>query len=204
MRFIAQITAYLLHPIFIPIYLLVFLMNVEPVMSLYFGGDRMWTFLLIMFVNLVLGPIFSLVILKKNGWLDSFSMPSLKGRSVAYLITAIWYLLTYFMVQKIGLPIVTRALFIALIATLLILAAVSIKHKTSAHVASLAGAMGVLVWMFTFYGIWEMKWFMGMIILIGIQASARMYLQAHSDKEILSGFLIGSCTTFFCMWFIIG
>jgi len=204
MRILAQITAYLLHPIFVPVLLMIFLMEVEPVMSLYFNGKLKLLILVVMLLNLIIGPIVSMVILKKNGWLDSLSMPSLRGRSMAYLITAMWYVLTFFMVQHIGLPIVTKALFIGLVAALLSLSLVSIRFKVSAHVAAVAGAMGVLCWMFSFYGIWQMSWFITGLLIIGWQASCRLYLQAHTEKQVFAGALIGFLSTYLCMLWIIG
>ena len=204
MKLIAQIAAYILHPLFVPIYLMLFLMEVEPVMSLYFGGDKKNFFLLILVLNVVIGPIVSMLILKRNGWIDSLTMPTLKGRSVSYLLTAILYIATYFLVLKIGLPIVTKALFIGLIAVLLLLSAISIKFKISAHLAALGGVLGVFVWMVHFYGIWEMSWFFVILLLTGLQASSRLYLQAHSEREVLMGWLIGLASTFGCLWAIIG
>ncbi|MDA0714366.1 MAG: hypothetical protein O3B83_03785 [Bacteroidetes bacterium] len=196
MRILAQIAAYLLHPIFIPVYLIVFLMDAEPVMSLYFDGDMKWRFVLALLVNVVAGPILSMWFLKRAGKISSLMMPELKGRSLAFLVTMAWYLLTYTLVQKIGLPNVTKALFIGLILTLGVLALVSLKHKTSAHLAALGGVLGVVIWMFMFYGLWLMAWFMFLIMITALQASFRLYLNAHTPGEVLSGWMIGLICTF--------
>ena len=196
MRLLAQIAAYLLHPIFIPVYLIIFLMEAEPVMSLYFNGDMKWRFSIALLINVVAGPIISMWLLKRAGKISSLMMPELKGRSLAFLVTMAWYLLTYTLVQRIGLPIVTKALFIGLILTLGVMALVSLKHKTSAHLAALGGVLGVILWMFMFYGIWQLNWFMILVMITALQASFRLYLNAHRPDEVLSGWLIGLICTF--------
>jgi hypothetical protein len=203
MRLLAQIAAYLLHPIFIPVYLIIFLMEAEPVMSLYFNGDMKWRFSVALLVNVVAGPIISMWLLKRAGKISSLMMPELKGRSLAFLVTMAWYLLTYTLVQRIGLPIVTKALFIGLIITLGVMALVSMKHKTSAHLAALGGVLGVILWMFMFYGIWQLNWFMILVMITALQASFRLYLDAHRPAEVLSGWLIGLISTFGTLYVLV-
>jgi len=200
---LAHIVSVIFHPVFVPIYLILFLMEAEPVMSLYFAGPAKWRFVLSLVLNIVIGPILTMWFLKRQGLIDSMSMPSLKGRSLVYLSVAVWYVFTFILMKRVQLPRVTETMFLGMLIVLLALAAFSLFKKVSAHVAAMGGALAALTWMFWFYGIFHFGWLTVFLLLVGLIASMRLHLQAHTQSEVGLGFLLGFISVWMPLYLIV-
>lgn len=184
-------------------YLIVYLLYAEPVMSLYFSGDAQWRLLASLFLNLVLGPLSSIWLLKRQGVVDDLSMPRQKGRSLVYLVVAGWYALTYGLLYKLQLPLMVQALFAGLILCLLGLALFNRWTKLSAHVAAMGGCLAVVTWMMAYYDMWHPWHWLTWTLIVALVASMRLYLQVHSMRQVAYGFLLGFFSLSLSLWILV-
>lgn len=173
--------------------------HLDPVMSLVFSGEAKWRFLLSMSVTMVMGPIMALAVLKHQGVIDSISMPTLKGRAIAYTVVLFFYITSYVMLMDVGLPHMVYALFYGLMSSILLLAIISIFYKISAHTAAMGGAVALLVWMGWHYGLWPLDALWASLVLAASVASARLLLQVHDSGQVAAGFSLGFLCVFGAM-----
>lgn len=199
MAIAARIISYILHPIFIPVYLFLLFTEIEPVMSLVFTGETRWRFAFSLLVTIVIFPLISIYYLMKKGMIDSLTMPTLRGRSLSYGITAFYYILSLYLLQDMQLPEIIYGLFTGLIVVLLLMALISLRYKISAHMTALGGMIGAVFWLGFHFGVWNPLVLITLILLAGFLAAARLYLQVHDESEVASGFLLGLLTIFFSL-----
>lgn len=154
-------------------------------------------------ITTILGPVLSMYVMKRRGMIADLEMQQLRGRSIIFTVTALYYIITFMMLWDIEMPRVMNGLFIGMLITLILLAIISLKYKISAHTAAMGGLCGLLLWIFSNYGIWEASWFMAAMFLTAIVASARLLLQAHSLDEVGSGYLLGGLSVFFSLYILV-
>ena len=199
----AYILAVIFHPIFVPIYLFMVLTEIDPVLSLVFTPDLRFNLISLLMITMVGGPVVSIYILKSRRMIDSLHMPTLKGRTLVYAMTAIYYAITYLILKDIELPRIVNGLFFGLMAVLFLLAFISLNFKISAHMAGVGGAVGAVLWVFWMFGIWDVNWILGLVFLSALVATSRLYLQAHSMMEVFYGFALGIVLIFFTLFFYV-
>lgn len=172
-------------------------------MSLVFSGETRWRFALSLLVTMVVFPLVSIYYLLQKGMIDSLTMPSLKGRSLSYGVTAFYYIISLILLRDAHLPDVIYAMFTGLIIVLSLLALVSLRYKISAHLAAMGGVIGAVFWLGFHFGVWHPLLLIALLLIAGILGSARLYLQAHSESEVASGFILGALTIFLSLLIIV-
>jgi membrane-associated phospholipid phosphatase len=76
--------------------------------------------------------------------------------------------------------------------------------KISAHMTGISGFLAIIsvtIMKFSDFGL--LYYFLGIILLTGVLASSRLYLNAHTPLEVLGGFLLGFAVCFGAFWFIL-
>ncbi len=130
-------------------------------------------------------------------------MPTLKGRSISYGVTIFFYGVSLYLLMDMPLPEIIYAMFTGLIIVLVALAVISLRFKISAHMASIGGAMGAVFWLGFHFGVWYPAVLISMLLIAGLLATARLYLQAHTESEVATGFLLGAVTIFLSLFAIV-
>ncbi len=170
------------------------LLQIDPVLSLYFNGQLLVWSLAFLSINTIIGPALSLIILKKRGMIDSLTMPELKGRSLAYLIVFLYHVWNFIMFKKVDIPSILQAMLIGLLVVLAVLALVSLVWKISAHMAAAGGMLSIIVWLYLFYGMFSFSLTFGGLLLVGLVGTSRLYLNAHNHAQLAAGFSLGFLT----------
>ena len=172
-------------------------------MSLVFSGEMRWRFALSLLVTMVVFPLVSIYYLLQKGMIDSLTMPSLKGRSLSYGVTAFYYILSLILLMDMNLPDIIYAMFTGLIIVLSVLALISMRYKISAHMAAMGGVIGAVFWLGFHFGVWHPVLIIALLLVAGLLGSTRLYLQAHTDSEVATGFMVGAVTIFLSLLVIV-
>ena len=85
LKFVAQFISYVFHPIFIPIYVISFLVYLHPSYFTGFSERTKLQTILISSVNLVFFPLLSVLLLKAVGFIDSIFLHTRKDRIIPYM-----------------------------------------------------------------------------------------------------------------------
>lgn len=149
-------------------------------------------FYLIALSTLVI-PMITIFGLKLSGTLKSIHMAELKDRGVPFTVTSIYYILTvYLLYQQSQLdPILWQVLGIITL-SIVVLTIITFFWKMSAHMTGMGGLIAAVVVLglkfTTFQPLYPL---LISVMLAGLVASVRLYLEAHKPLEIYVGLLFG-------------
>lgn len=108
-----------------------------------------------------------------------------------------------YLLMDMPLPEIIYAMFTGLIIVLAALAIISLRYKISAHMAAIGGASGAVFWLGFHFGVWYPSVLILVLLVAGLLATARLYLQAHTESEVATGFLLGALTIFLSLLAIV-
>jgi nitrate reductase NapE component len=192
LKFIAQLISYIFHPIFIPIYVIAFLVFVHPDYFVGFSEKAKWQTLLISTINLTIFPLIAVGLLKALGFIDSILLHTQKDRIIPYMACGIFFFWAYtiFKKQPIYHPVMPSFVFGVFLASSAGLMA-NIYFKISMHalgVGGLLGIMGLLLFKHDTLLTWP---FAAATLIAGMVCTARFIVSNHSQKDIYLGLLLG-------------
>ena len=193
---LARVISYLFHPLLMPFYIFLFLLNVNAFFSSELVFSSKLTLLGIICLTTILLPLFLVYLLYRKKLVHSLFLETREERIYPILIIAIFYYLTYYLLKGIHISPVFS--FYMLGATFLSILALIITFysKISLHMLG-AGGMSGLVLGLVFNLSVNVLFFVVVIIIAGITGSARLKLNSHKSSEIYSGFLVGAVIMFF-------
>ncbi len=192
MKLAARLNSYLFHPIFAPLVSLYLLFELPIYLNYKLNETYQHYVYAIISLNLIVIPLLINLYLKKKKMISSLSMPDVNERVLPYLISCIFFTLTFFLLQEISLPDFYLKVFQAAclsVLTLLVLAI--LKQKISAHMVGLGGIIGMLSLVSVFFGLDLSIVMLIFILLAGLTGSSRLYLNAHTLLQVFLGFIIG-------------
>ena len=144
-------------------------------------------------VATLLIPMVTVIGLRLSGRLRSLHMPDVRDRRVPFVITMLFFLLTtWFLKQRMDFdPTIWLGMGVICF-SVIILTAVSFFWKMSAHMTGLGGLVAVVLVLGRKFPTFEMLYpLLGVLVLCGMVATARLSLQAHRPIEVYVGWLAG-------------
>lgn len=189
---LAKIFAHLFHPIYAPLISIYLLFQLPVYMNYkYTDGYFIYVYTLF-FINLILAPLLISIYLKRKNYISSLAMNDVSERILPYLISSIFYLLTYFLLLNINFPAFYLLVFQWATATVFLLFILSLfKQKVSAHMAAWGGVCGMLIAIAWVLKIDTTNLLILFILISGLVGFSRLKLNAHTATELAGGFFIG-------------
>lgn len=202
LKALAKIVSYVFHPLFIPIYLTYFIIEIR---SYQFAGIDDWgrlIRLLQVFVNCTFLPLVSVLLLKGLKFIDSIYLQTQKDRIIPYIICMIFYFWNWYAFKNNhevnDIVSMSMAVFNASVFGFLI----NIVMKVSMHAIAM-GVMSTFIALLAFSDSISFSFYLSITILIsGIVCTARLIVSDHSSKEVYYGFLIGVFSQLAAQYFV--
>ena len=181
--------SYVFHPILVPIVgsLLYFIL-----LPRHTDKDVETTILIAVFIGTYLIPLAFLSFLKKSKTINSYHLKTVDERKFPILfMIALLYLLST-LIKKYD-PSLDLALFYygMQFSLLLSVALLYIRFKASLHMLGIGG-------LFSFFVLFSYSYHINLLLFLaffaitgGLVASSRLYLKAHTTKELISGLCLG-------------
>lgn len=188
----ANFFSYIFHPVFIPIYAIVFFVYFHPSYFSGFSTKAKLQTVIISIINLVAFPLLSVLLLKALGFVDSIFLRTRKDRIIPYMACGIFFFWAYtvFKKQEMYPPIMPSfilGVFLAASAGLI----ANIYFKVSMHAMGVGGLLGVFL-VIAQENSMLMTWPLALALIItGIVCTARLILNTHTPKDIYVGLIVG-------------
>lgn len=188
---LAKLISILFHPLFIPTYAMLFLINTKTHFVLVLPIENRYMAVGIVFLTSFVLPALFMLILLKVGTIKSLQMESRYERVLPLLLVAIFFYATYYLLKQ-GPHFALFNIFM-LGATLLVIISLLINYltKISIHMVAQGGLFGA----FTGFAISFNQNYTLLICAIafiaGLTAYARLELKAHTEAQVYSGFGLG-------------
>lgn len=138
-------------------------------------------------------PVVNIIMFRYFGTISSFTMQERTERLIPFVAIAIIYLVMIFLFYN-KLPLSTNFTKLMIIVTALVLfsAAATFFYKVSIHSLAACGMIGILLPLNKAIENNALLWPTAITILIaGMIMSARLYLNAHTINEVITGALAG-------------
>lgn len=186
----------LLHPLFMPTYgIVLFCMAFSqqiPLPAVYWLVSCIGTFFMTALI-----PLSLMIFRRLRGEISDISISNASERTPIYVYTIICYAFwSYFLYKVIHAPFVSLIGVGATIALAVVLF-INTRWKISAHLTGLGGLLGgILAYVYNYTLPLPM---MTISIILGIALAlmfARLYLNAHTSLQVVTGFLLGIIMTF--------
>jgi hypothetical protein len=184
--------SYIFHPIFIPIYVIAFLVFIHPSYFSGFSEKGKLQTVVISSINLVVFPLLSVLLLRALGFIDSIFLRTRQDRIIPYMACGIFFFWAYtvFKKQEMYPPIIATFILGVFLASSAGLIA-NIYFKVSMHAMGVGGLLGI-AWVVANSNTMLMTWPMALAILItGLVCTARLVVSNHTQKDVYMGLLLG-------------
>lgn len=197
LNILSQIVSIVFYPMLMPLYgMLLYALSTQPHVSeystaytaMFLSGTAILTLLI---------PVALLLILWRKGYIDSLHIDDAKQRTTPYIYTLICYSFwAYFLRVTMKMPLFLLLVAIGAIVALLIVTIINSWWKISAHLTGIGGLLGGIC----SYALYSSSLPIGLIcitlMLALILMYARLYLEAHTNMQVVCGFLLGIVCTF--------
>ena len=194
-KYIAHLLSYILHPLFIPTYFFLFLMQVLP---FEFVGITEWQLKMRLFSVAWLTaffPAFAVFLLWRLKLSDSIFLRTQKERIIPYVITMFFYWWMYYLSRNFtDQPIALKFFYLGIFVASAIGMTVNNFMKVSLHAMGIAGLTTAVILVSVFYPVNNAVWVLLAVLLTALVISARLVVSDHTKKELIVGLFIGVFT----------
>ena len=146
-----------------------------------------------LFITTFLIPMLSITMLKFSGTITSFKLENRAERITPFTFVSIFYgLTTYLFVVKIQVNDIIALLLASTCLLVIVLTFITFWFKVSIHAAGISGVVGFfLVFAFRYPDSQLLNALLILTVASGLVMSSRLYLNAHTPREILVGMITG-------------
>ena len=192
LKILAHLVSYILHPLFIPTYFFLYLMQVLP---FEFVGITDWQLKMRLFSVAWLTaffPAFAVFLLWRLKLSDSIFLRTQKERIIPYVITMFFYWWMYYLSRNFtDQPIALKFFYLGIFVASAIGMTVNNFMKVSLHAMGIAGLATAIILVSVFYPVNNAIWVLLAVLLTALVISARLVVSDHSKKELIVGLFIG-------------
>jgi membrane-associated phospholipid phosphatase len=199
MNTLAKGISVIFHPLLLTTYLVLILGYLMPEM-LRLQTSQLPLFAMVVAIITFVLPAVNLLILKFFGNIKSLTMTTRQDRYIPFILISVFYVaatVIFYTMQKVS-PNFTKLLMI--VSSLVVIATViTFFFKISVHALAVWGVIGILLPL-NKLTVGQLVLPTAVVIVIaGFIMSSRLYLQAHTPREILYGAAVGFGCSFLLM-----
>jgi hypothetical protein len=193
---IARIISHIFHPLFIPFYTFLILLNTNSYFSLMIPLKGKLLLSGIILLTTVLLPFFTSLLLLRMKIIHSFFPQFREERIYLLLNIAIFYYLSFYLLKGTQVSMIFS--YFMLGSTFLVIFALIITFffRISLHMIGTGAMTGALLGLSLVRSLNVTGFIVSVILLAGLTGSARLKIHSQQPSEIYSGFLVGITVMF--------
>lgn len=187
---LARTISVVLHPFFVPIYVMSVLLYAETAFATYTPRFKFYIMWVVALYTLVI-PFLTLCLLRSLGRVSSLRVDERGERILPLAIGALCYVLCAITIGRIPSAELLRRFMLAAACCEILCLAVSYVWKISLHLTALGGCVAIMT-VLAVAGIGNLApWLVVALLAAGALGSARLYLGRHNGAQIAAGFFGG-------------
>jgi hypothetical protein len=195
-----QTISILLHPLVMPTIGVILYFLIVP--NTYESNQKL-ALLGLIFVTTYLVPTLFLILFKKLKLINSFKAQIIEERKIPVaLMIVVFYVLANTIASKTNIIAISLLFYATSAALTFIYLCFAYQLKISIHLLSLGISTGFFILLGFLYNYSFPFVIMGNIVVAGLVANARLYLNAHTPKEVYLGYFIGFIAPFPVYYFL--
>lgn len=188
---LANVVSLVFHPMLLTVYAFLFVNACYPFLFAHLTKLEKAQLIVSLIVNTIAFPFITVFLLKQLGFVKSIALKTREERIIPYIAMSTFYFWTFMVVrnQAIG-DLFTH---IMLGAALSVFGAFFLNnfYKISIHAVGAGGfvAIALIITMASNYNLTPVL--LLVILAAGLVGTSRLYLKAHAQRDIYSGYMIG-------------
>jgi len=188
---IAFAVSALFHPIFMPLYAVIILFNLDFYFANILTTEAKWIIVGLLFTITVVTPFFLIYMYQRFGIIESYRLDKREDRPLPFITIGSLYYVCFYILKNLNLPAIIYLVLLS--ATILVLIAFIINFfwKISVHTLSIGSIVGLLISLSIAYQINILFLILISILISGIVGWARLTMKAHSNLQVYAGFIVG-------------
>jgi hypothetical protein len=199
---IAKMFTLIFHPLFVPFYMLLILLNVNTFFAIMIPVKAKLLLSGLVFLTTILLPLLIVFLLYRLKIVKSFHLESREERIYPLLAVAVFYYLTYYLLKSFPISFIFSYYMLGSTFLTILAMIISFYRKISLHMIGIGGMLGLLMGLSLNLSL-DLTWFVvAAIILAGFLGFARIQSNSHKPSEIYSGFLVGAGVMFLLFIFL--
>lgn len=195
----ARIISWVFHPVFVPVYVVYFLVFVHPYMFIGFPEKaKVLSVMLAAVVSFTLFPLITVGLLKALKFIDSIYLRTQKDRVIPLIACMTWYFWIAYVWSNFGktqasidMPHEAVQFAMAAFISTVIGLMVNIKMKVSLHAISIGLVVAFFTSMAFSQDINSGNYLVVVYLAAGLVCTARFIVSDHTPAEIYGGLLTG-------------
>ncbi len=192
LRLVADAVSVLFHPLFVPSYIVAFLLYVHPYAFSGFASELRLLRLISTVLLTAFFPAFSVFLLKKLGFIESIYLKTQKERIIPYIISNFFFFWIFYVSKNLaGSPPVFVTLLLGIFISSIAAIMANIYFKVSMHAIAVGGMIAFFI-LLAMEGNFSMGLYLSIAMLIaGMVCTARLIVSDHYSFEIYAGLFLG-------------
>lgn len=189
MRKTQQLISAVLHPLTLPFFGILLLLNIGMFSELPLSY-RMYVEGIVL-LNMCIIPGLGIYLLMKSGHVSDLDVSKRSERIFPYTIVLLSSLAGCFLLYRIQLPWWVIKLFLGTALATFLAFFITLRWKISAHTMAFGCLIGSAILVAIREAMNPLFILSSLFILAGLQAGSRLYLKAHTTGQVACGFLLG-------------
>ena len=187
---ILPVFSYIFHPIFVSLYGTLFFFLIAN--SFFYKSQIIVTLVQVTILTLLL-PLSMYFLFRSLGVVSSFTEASISERKMPIAVQAILlFILIKFSVSKDTVAELYFFFLGGFLSSVIVLASVILKFKASLHMIGISALTCFIFGLCMYYQLPFINLVAFCIVSIGLVASSRLYMKAHTYPELITGIIIGA------------
>jgi hypothetical protein len=188
---LARVISYVFHPVLMPTYILLLLLNLNSMLSLALPLSYKMALAGVVVLTTVLFPLFVTWMLLRLNIISSVFMTRKEERIYPVLAISVFYYLTYFLLRGIHISIIFSYFMLGATLLSILTLVINFYRKISMHMIAAGSFTGLFLGLSLHFGLNLNAEILTGILLAGIIGFARLKSDSHQPAEIYSGYLMG-------------
>ena len=198
---VATVVSYILHPLLVPTYIIIFLLNMDVFLAFMIPFSvRLWIITMFFTVTFTM-PAMMIWMMYRRGIISSMQMEMRSERFYPLLLTTIFWVIGYVLLSRTGLPVIYYQYLLGGIAALIVAMGVNYFWKISLHMLGMGGLTGVFLGFSFKIGVDVFLLLSILILLSGLVGYARLKVNSHNPPQVYVGYIVGASLMLFVYMF---
>jgi len=200
-RLLARITSYIFHPLFIPVYVVGFLLFIHPLLFAGYGVQAKWRLMSTVGFNLSFLPVFTVFLCWRLKFVDNMFLNTQKERIIPLAAAMIFYFWCWYVMKSFKeIPPLFIQFMLGSFITIIIAWLANIYFKISLHALAVGGMACFMLIVAQVADGSSGQWVAASILIAGAVCSSRLMVSDHYPSEIYLGLLSGAFCQLVAFW----
>jgi hypothetical protein len=183
--------SFIFQPLLMPTLAMSILLQMPVYFAVVIPAQAKWMLLGIIFFTTFFLPASLIFLMARRGMIHSLYIEARQERTVPYMITAVFFLLAFYLLRSLQLSPIYANFIMGAIMLVISVMIINLFWKISSHMAAVGALTGMCLGLSGFLGMLYLNLIIAGVIISGVVGYARLRLNAHTPAQVYAGFGLG-------------